>query len=61
MWQVLKRAKALNKSIINLGYTASQNKRKFGAIAQNRSGFVLSNDNFNQLQIAMYQEMPIGI
>lgn len=56
IWQVVKRAKQLHKSDINLGYTASQNKRKFGAQTQERHGFVLSNDNFNQLQIAMYQE-----
>ncbi|MCH2225388.1 MAG: aminotransferase class I/II-fold pyridoxal phosphate-dependent enzyme [Crocinitomicaceae bacterium] len=46
LWQTIKRAKSLNSSKVTLGFTASQNKRKFGAKVQKKYAVVKSKDDF---------------
>jgi 7-keto-8-aminopelargonate synthetase-like enzyme/predicted N-acyltransferase len=46
LWQILLRAKQLNLTNINLGLTASQNKRKLGARSIPQVGFVQMQDKF---------------
>jgi 7-keto-8-aminopelargonate synthetase-like enzyme len=53
LWQTIKRAKALNIAPINLGYTASQNKQKFGAEPVSQSGFVQMKDNYKMVLIGL--------
>lgn len=47
LWQTVWRAHQLNSTKINLGFTASQNKRKFGAKAIPQVGFVQMVDNYS--------------
>lgn len=46
LWQTILRANMLGQSIINLGFTASQNKKKFGAIAYSDVGYIQMRDNY---------------
>ena len=48
LWRTLLRAKELNLGAVNLGFTASQNKRKFGARAIPQVAYVQMRDNFNR-------------
>jgi hypothetical protein len=47
LWQTILRAKQLNLSKINFGFTASQNKRKLGARAIPQVSFIQMKDNYN--------------
>lgn len=49
LWQTVKRANELGTTRIHLGFTASQNKRKFGAQVKEKFALVKSQDNFNQI------------
>jgi hypothetical protein len=53
LWQIVCRANELKMKTISLGVTASQNKRKFGAISSNKIGFMQSKDHFNMMKIEM--------
>lgn len=55
LWQTIIRAKGLNASMIPLGFTASQIKRKFGATTDTKYGFVKMTDNFSLQQLNLYQ------
>ena len=46
LWQIVRRAKQLNLKSVNLGLTASQNKRKIGASCINQVSFVQIQDKF---------------
>lgn len=47
IFQIIKRAKALNFKKVSLGFSASLEKRKFGAIAIPKFAYVQAKDNFN--------------
>jgi len=47
LWQIVKRANELNLKLVHLGFTASQNKRKFGARPIAKVAFIQMKDNFN--------------
>jgi 7-keto-8-aminopelargonate synthetase-like enzyme len=47
LWQTILRAKELKLAQINLGFTASQNKQKFGARAIPQVAYIQMKDNFN--------------
>ena len=47
LWQAVKRARHLNVKTIQLGLTASQNKRKFGATAISQVAYIQMKDNYN--------------
>lgn len=51
--QIIARAKELNLSFVNMGLTASQNKRKFGAKVEPQVIYFQANDNFNMELISM--------
>ncbi len=51
LWQTVLRARQLNCKHINLGLTASQNKRKFGAAVVPQLAFVQAEDTFNRTVI----------
>ncbi|MFN6943495.1 MAG: aminotransferase class I/II-fold pyridoxal phosphate-dependent enzyme [Cytophagaceae bacterium] len=53
LWQTILRAKDLKLSKVNFGFTASQNKRKFGAEAVPRQGYVQLKDNFKMAMIGL--------
>ncbi|HWZ21544.1 MAG TPA: pyridoxal phosphate-dependent aminotransferase family protein, partial [Cytophagaceae bacterium] len=53
LWQTIKRAKALNLVAINFGFTASQNKQKFGAEPISQSGFVQMKDHYKMTLIGL--------
>lgn len=54
LWQVVKRANRLGLEKVHFGFTASQNKRKFGAEPLKKFAFVKSKDNFNQMVLNNY-------
>lgn len=47
LWQIVKRAGELNAPNVSLGFTASQNKRKFNATVIEKIGFVQMKDSFS--------------
>jgi 7-keto-8-aminopelargonate synthetase-like enzyme/predicted N-acyltransferase len=47
LWQLVLRAQQLHLRIVNFGFTASQNKRKFGSEIVHRVAFVQIQDNYN--------------
>ena len=47
LWQLVLRAEELNLKTVNLGFSASQNKRKFGAEVMQRIAFVQIQDSYN--------------
>lgn len=47
LWQIVKRAGELNAPNVSLGFTASQNKRKFNASVIEKIGFVQMKDSFS--------------
>jgi len=47
LWQIVKRAKSKNCSIIDFGLTTGQNKRKFGCVEIKTNNFIQLFDNFN--------------
>jgi predicted N-acyltransferase len=47
LWQTIKRAIQLKSNIIQLGLTASQNKRKFGAVTTQQVVYAQLKDNLN--------------
>jgi hypothetical protein len=47
LWQTIKRAIDLKSNVIQLGLTASQNKRKFGAITTQQVVYAQLKDNYN--------------
>lgn len=51
LWQVVKRTKNLRRDHLFLGYTASQNKRKFGANIVEKCAYFKSTDNYNQMLV----------
>jgi 7-keto-8-aminopelargonate synthetase-like enzyme len=53
LWQTIKRAKELNLAPIHFGFTASQNKQKFGAVPVSQSGFVQMKDNYKMVLIGL--------
>ncbi|HEX8546770.1 MAG TPA: GNAT family N-acetyltransferase, partial [Cytophagaceae bacterium] len=53
LWQTILRARNLKLEKVNLGFTASQNKRKFGATAFPQIGFVQLKDNLNLALLAL--------
>lgn len=55
LWQTIKRGRELNVEEIPLGFTASQTKRKFGATTEKRFGFVKMKDNYNLMQLELFQ------
>jgi hypothetical protein len=61
LWQVVKRANELGISNITLGYTASQNKRKFGAKAEQRTAFIQMKDNFNMNLIEIMSKTSVTL
>lgn len=62
MWQTIKRASQLKLKTINLGYTASQNKRKFGAKNFKNVAYVQMRDSFNaQLISTIANKELVGI
>ncbi|MGP8217414.1 MAG: aminotransferase class I/II-fold pyridoxal phosphate-dependent enzyme [Bacteroidia bacterium] len=63
LWQTIKRAKQLGLNIVNMGVTASQNKRKFGAKVVKNMMYVQSKDSYNASLIATIanKEMDIAI
>ncbi len=52
LWQTVKRANALGLSAVNMGVTASQNKRKFGARVIKNTMYVQTKDSYNASVIA---------
>lgn len=52
LWQTIKRANELGLKTINMGITASQNKRKFGAKVIKNVMYVQTKDSFNASVIA---------
>lgn len=52
LWQTVKRAKQLNADSINMGITASQNKRKFGAKVIKNTMYVQTKDSYNASLLA---------
>ncbi|WP_262506725.1 bifunctional aminotransferase class I/II-fold pyridoxal phosphate-dependent enzyme/GNAT family N-acetyltransferase [Sporocytophaga myxococcoides] len=55
LWQTILRAKELAVSPINLGFTASQNKKKFGVISYSNVGYLQMKDSY---QMALINLMP---
>ncbi|MCR6641640.1 MAG: hypothetical protein NVV82_22280 [Sporocytophaga sp.] len=55
LWQTILRAKNLAVSPINLGFTASQNKKKFGAISYSNVGYIQMKDSYD---MALVNLMP---
>jgi 7-keto-8-aminopelargonate synthetase-like enzyme len=53
LWQTIKRAKQLNYSKVNLGFTASQNKQKFGAEPVSQVGYAQLTDHYKMLLIGL--------
>ncbi len=53
LWQAIKRAQELQLNTISLGFTASQNKRKFGALTLPKVAFVQLKDSFNNALISL--------
>ena len=53
LWQTIKRAIQLKSKLIQLGLTASQNKRKFGAVTTEQVVFAQLKDNFNSNIISL--------
>ncbi len=49
--QVLNRAIALKSGKVQLGFTASETKRAFGAVAQPHVAYVQTKDNFDMSQL----------
>jgi len=47
MYNILIRAKDLGKKLVNLGYSASLEKRKFGAIPIESVGYMQAKDNYS--------------
>lgn len=54
IWQTVKRANSVKKQL-NLGYTASQNKRKFGAQIQQTCAMVKTLDNYHLMQVNSFE------
>ena len=62
LWQTIKRAKALNLAPVHFGFTASQNKQKFGAEPISQSGFVQMKDHYKMTLIGlMPNEVKISV
>jgi 7-keto-8-aminopelargonate synthetase-like enzyme/predicted N-acyltransferase len=53
MWQTILRANYHKSKLLFLGYTASQNKRKFGAKVLKNTAYVQIKDSFNSQLISM--------
>ena len=53
LWQIIKRAINLKVDVVNLGLTASQNKRKFNAETFKQVAYVQAKDNFNMELIGL--------
>lgn len=53
LWQTIKRAIYLKSNVIQLGLTASQNKRKFGAIPTQQVVYAQLKDNYNYNLISL--------
>lgn len=47
LWRLILRAQQLHLKAVNLGFSASQNKRKFGADMMQRVAFIQIQDNYN--------------
>jgi 7-keto-8-aminopelargonate synthetase-like enzyme len=54
MYQSIKRANKLNKSVINLGFSAEFEKKKYGAVAHQVFAFVKFDDVYNLEEIETY-------
>lgn len=55
LWQTVKRAKELNSQNLTFGYTAAQNKRKFGAKTSKKTGYIQSKDNYNLMLVNLLE------
>lgn len=53
LWQTLKRAKALDAAPVNLGFTASQNKKKFGAVSYVNVGYLRMKDTYEMALVSL--------
>jgi 7-keto-8-aminopelargonate synthetase-like enzyme len=61
LWQIVKRANELNVKVVHLGFTAGQNKRKFGARSISKVAFIQMKDNFNMHLMEIMQKAVVGI
>ena len=55
LYQILKRANALNCIVVNYGFTASLEKRRLGAEAHTTVAYMQSEDHFNASVIESMQ------
>ena len=58
LWQLVKRTIQLKKKQLHLGITGAQNKRKFGAKAQNLYSFNQVDDKYN---LNLIQQMGVAM
>ncbi|OFY84594.1 MAG: hypothetical protein A3F72_19315 [Bacteroidetes bacterium RIFCSPLOWO2_12_FULL_35_15] len=60
LWQTIVRASQLNLKTINLGLTASQNKRKFGAKVLKNVAYIQMQDSFNAQLVSLIANKEIA-
>ncbi len=61
LWQTILRAKQLHSKTINLGLTASQNKRKFGTKVLKNVAYIQVKDNFNADLVSLIANKEMSI
>ncbi|HEX8548015.1 MAG TPA: aminotransferase class I/II-fold pyridoxal phosphate-dependent enzyme [Cytophagaceae bacterium] len=62
LWQIVRRANELNAKSIELGLTASQNKRKFGAKVIEKMAYVQMKDTYNRsiIELISTEAVPVN-
>ena len=61
LWQTILRANALKLNTINLGFTASQNKRKFGAKLVSNVAYIQKADHFTSSIIELISNSEVAV